>query len=422
MWDFYGRFCYSWDSGGSTAPLRLQNWLDPGNTGAITNDGYDPNLIVVPLDASLTAVDSPQGSYCGNMVTPVVTLRNAGTTTLTSATISYYLNSNTASTFNWNGSLTSGQTINITLSPLTAAAGNNTFYANVSSPNGLTDQNLANDSAISVFSVPFATPLTEGFETSVPPPAWTITTPTSGTTWTQSAPGSYGLSNNSAIVDEFSPATTTAGEVADLITPYVSMSNVTVPGYISFDVAYARYDATHSDTLQVFASKDCGATWSSIYYKGGSTLATAPDNTNLFTPTSSQWRRDSVSLANYVGQAAVEFDFRLISGYGNVTYIDNVDIWATAVATVVGPANDQASIRIFPNPFADVFTLQLELNETAQVDAGLYSVDGKLVKGVLTDMKLNAGSYQFSVNTNELSNGIYFLKMNQYVLKVEKVK
>lgn len=37
--DWYGRLSQSWTGGGSNA-TRLSNWLDPGNTGATTKDGY----------------------------------------------------------------------------------------------------------------------------------------------------------------------------------------------------------------------------------------------------------------------------------------------------------------------------------------------------------------------------------------------
>jgi len=40
--DFYGMFSVSWNGGGTSA-TRLKDWLDPTNTGALTNDG-DPHI------------------------------------------------------------------------------------------------------------------------------------------------------------------------------------------------------------------------------------------------------------------------------------------------------------------------------------------------------------------------------------------
>ncbi|MBN1339950.1 MAG: hypothetical protein JXA03_11540 [Bacteroidales bacterium] len=45
---FYGKVWYSWDQNGSTSATRLKDWLDPGNTGVIYLNGYDPNQVAPP--------------------------------------------------------------------------------------------------------------------------------------------------------------------------------------------------------------------------------------------------------------------------------------------------------------------------------------------------------------------------------------
>ena len=42
--DWYGRLSVSWDGDG-TAATRLSDWLDPGGTGALTTDLYDPSWV-----------------------------------------------------------------------------------------------------------------------------------------------------------------------------------------------------------------------------------------------------------------------------------------------------------------------------------------------------------------------------------------
>ncbi|HRS54655.1 MAG TPA: PKD domain-containing protein, partial [Bacteroidales bacterium] len=37
--DSYGKFSYSWDQNGTTSTMRLKDWLDPDNTGAVTLQG-----------------------------------------------------------------------------------------------------------------------------------------------------------------------------------------------------------------------------------------------------------------------------------------------------------------------------------------------------------------------------------------------
>ncbi|HWB64528.1 MAG TPA: T9SS type A sorting domain-containing protein [Chitinophagales bacterium] len=351
--DYYGRFCTSWDTG-STSATRLKEWLDPGNTGATTNDGYDPNAVSYTLDAGLSAITSPTGTTCNTIVSPVITIANHGTTTLTSATIYYHIDSGSDLVYNWSGSLTTNASANITLPTLTTTAGSHSFYVSVSAPNGGTDENTANDSINSSFTiiqpVPVNTPFTEGFEGSTfPPTGWTITTPTSGYTWerTTTANG-FGTSTASAKVDEYSSFTSTVGEMPDLISPYINLSNVSTPGYLKFDVANARFNNTHYDSLAVLVSTNCGLSWTRIYAKGGASLVTASNTTSAFVPTSSQWRRDSININAYIGQPDVLFDFQLISGWGNETYIDNINIVAAT------PQNLDAALNSLTSPGATV--------------------------------------------------------------------
>jgi hypothetical protein len=44
-----------------------------------------------------------------------------------------------------------------------------------------------------------------------------------------------------------------------------------------------------------------------IWKKGGTSLATASPTSGIFTPTASQWRSDSISLAGLNGKANVQF-------------------------------------------------------------------------------------------------------------------
>jgi PKD repeat protein len=100
-----------------------------------------------------------------------------------------------------------------------------------------------------------------------------------------------------------------------------------------FDVAYARYDVTYSDTLAVLVSTDCGVTYTQAYLKGGTTLATAPDySAAAFVPTAAQWRTDTVYLNSYAGQANVMVSFQNRGQYGQILYIDNVNISGVAAS------------------------------------------------------------------------------------------
>ena len=152
--DYYGKFSLSWDGNGSSAASqRLQNWLDPQNSGVTSLDGYDPNQPTLAYDASVTAVSEPSGTYCSSYINPSITIKNNGSNTLTSATINFDIDGGASSSYNWTGSLSTGSSATISLSPMNvSSAGNHTFNVSIASPNGQTDGNTNNDQGSSSFS------------------------------------------------------------------------------------------------------------------------------------------------------------------------------------------------------------------------------------------------------------------------------
>jgi lysyl endopeptidase len=148
--DNYGRFGVSWN--GSSASTRLVDWLDACNTGATTDDGYDPNAVSVPDDGATNSINNIPSILCGDQITPTITIKNSGTNNLTSLDVDYYLDANPATTVNWTGNLSSGQTDIINVPTITVGNGAHTFTATVSNPNGQTDGNPTNDTKVSNFT------------------------------------------------------------------------------------------------------------------------------------------------------------------------------------------------------------------------------------------------------------------------------
>ncbi|MDA0178192.1 MULTISPECIES: M43 family zinc metalloprotease [Mesoflavibacter] len=82
---------------------------------------------------------------CGTTITPEITLTNMGNNTITSATISYFLDTDTPSTYPWTGSLAMNQSEIITLPSIDLTSGNHIFNVELVNPNGSTDLNPSND-------------------------------------------------------------------------------------------------------------------------------------------------------------------------------------------------------------------------------------------------------------------------------------
>ena len=155
--DLYGKLSYDWTQNTNTTGQKLKAWLDPGNTGALTLAGtYAPCTPTIALDAGISAIVAPSGSSCATSITPVVTLKNFGSTTLTAVTITTTVDGGASVNYSWTGSLATNATANVTLPARTVTAGAHTFNATTASPNGGADANNTNNASSSSFTVTVA--------------------------------------------------------------------------------------------------------------------------------------------------------------------------------------------------------------------------------------------------------------------------
>lgn len=137
-----------------------QNTVMRGNLAGVRNALVNTNncapVSTNDYDAGVSSITTPNGTICETTFSPVVTLNNYGTTTLTSAQIQYYVDANTPTVYNWSGSLASNASVSVTLNPVTTTTGSHSFTARTvsTSLNGSnTDQDTGNDQTTSNFTV-----------------------------------------------------------------------------------------------------------------------------------------------------------------------------------------------------------------------------------------------------------------------------
>jgi hypothetical protein len=188
----------------------------------------------------------------------------------------------------------------------------------------------------------------------------------------------------------------------------------TPAGSMAFDVAYTTVlyqDTVYADTLAVYYSTDCGSTWNRIYYKGGITLATAPQYTsvnNCWSPTASEWRTENIGLSALAGKPSVMFAFESRSDWGEYIYIDNINISPTSTAGI-DEVNAAAGLFVYPNPASSSLTLSGTQN-TGKVFYTISDVSGREVK--TGDVDAGTGNFKQTVSISDLAHGIYILKVN----------
>src|SRR6185436_12936795 len=101
--------------------------------------------------------------------------------------------------------------------------------------------------------------------------------------------GGFGSNTGCLLMDNYSGAEDISRQVDYMILPRLDLTG-SLPTTFEFNVAYARFTMSTTDTLRVMVSTDCGATWNQVYFKYGDTLATAPVSNPVFVPLSGQWR------------------------------------------------------------------------------------------------------------------------------------
>ncbi len=295
-------------------------------------------------------------------------------------------------------------------------------------------------------------PFFEGFESNkFPPDDWQVDNRDAHPffytyTWDRSTTGAFGTANNgSALINLFNYSDYAARD--GLITPFVSLKDQIDPK-LSFAYAYRplryakpegalpAYDFTYTDTLIVWASKDCGNTWTQLFRKGGQELstvsgtpnATSDPGTQRTNPANAgQWKEVVLNFpASFVGAERVKVKFETICGFGNDLFIDEVSITATADtcagipncpdSCVVNPAlctsrtvstTTNHSLRFAPNPFSTSTAAYLTLSRPAALRLEVFDVAGKKV---WSHENAAAVSGEVEIDLAGRPAGIYFVR------------
>ena len=369
-------------------------------------------------DVGLNAFTAATPGLCNGTTTPMVTIKNEGSLAITSASVAYAINGGTPVSQNWTGSLSAGATAVVSFPQVTLPAGTNSLVATVSSPNGTGDVNGMNNMSAPLIAAvlnntPTPAPYSEGMEStsfnSIPAghvllyntatkPLVTVVSKAQVNGLPQEL-GGYGQSTKSLMVDFF---TMQSGAQASIITPKVS--GITANHKLYFNHAYASY-AGEADGLKVFVSSNCGATWTNVYDKSGTALATAANSTSRFFPQPTQWYPNTISLSQYAGQELI-VKFECNSAYGNNLWLDN--FWINTAA--LGEEEIQAAqAKLYPNPARDAVKVSLQVSEAGEALVEVINLNGQTV--IAQTASVEAGMQSIDLHVADLANGVYTVKI-----------
>ncbi|RYD52363.1 MAG: T9SS type A sorting domain-containing protein [Sphingobacteriales bacterium] len=360
-------------------------------------------------DASITALTSPTGITCNPSVTPVVALKNNGSSNLTATTILVQVGTTVAATYNWTGTLAPGATTAVTLPATPISNGMHNVKIYTTQPNGVTDGYPWNDT----FSTRLGANLTtayngyfsEGFEGQ--------TTPVLIWNTRNGKSGQAGVSHLTGYNSMHSLVRANLINNGD----YRNVSNVDMPAVnlsagtssvLSFRYAYKVNPGGQGiDSLEALISTDCGTTWTSLFYKGGGDLSGNDSTDMLYYPqTASEWKTQTIPLSAYSGNALIRF--RIYNGNSNNIYLDDL-----AIGTPTAVANQNASsvLHMYPNPTTNQVTLT-GLPERTRVT--LADITGK------TLMETEVAGTRTLLEVGHLTPGIYLVNTSLGTKKLVK--
>ncbi len=426
--------------------ISIAAWIQDNNTQEVWQSNYSSPIQIDGPDMGVTALVGSFTDYCAASVNPEVSVENAGTVPITSATFDVQINGNSVATENWTGNLAVGATANYTFTnAVTRMPGTNDMEIRISSVNGGVDINNANNAVFDNVSMRSATamayPNAIGFEGLAfgdlanntygsNPDGMTYGAISMGdVNGLTTSLGGFEQSNNSFFWYYYNAG---AGQQASFVTDATDIMDAETAS-LKFSHAYAQYQA-ENDRLEVLISTDCGGSWTNIFDAQGSSLSTTAPTTAQFWPTADQWDSTRINLDAYVGNE-VMFMFRGTSDFGNNLFVDDINI--AAAAPVVDPGPDttevtidgqtvyiidgdtfelwdgefvplgveetaEAAISVYPNPATDVVNIA-GVNGIANVK--IYDMRGRLVmnkaieSNVISVADLQTGIYQMSIES-----------------------
>lgn len=377
--------------------------------GNVVDLGVNPNTV------------GPTG-LCSYGVTPRVIVTNSGTNAVTSMNVSYKLNDNAPVVQAWTGTLNNGQSATVTFPAITVSPGASRIEYAVESPNGgAFDYNAMNEQLTSqtyytLSATAIDDEIVENMEstalTGTPPNAITVKDGidqlmvVNRTVFNVSQEvGGFGASTKS-LYTNFYDWTEVGGE-AHLIFEKINLTGRT-NNYLRFDRAHAQYQ-TSNDRLRVSVSTDCGTSWTTIYDKAGSTLATKAAQNARFIPTATQWATDSISLSAYDNLNNLNIRFSVISDYGNNLFIDNIRVNSATISSVDEPGLLAGKVQVYPNPASDLTRIELNLASSTPVDITVFDLSGKLIETIAQGTQLGAGTHMF--NWEPKTQGIFLVRI-----------
>jgi hypothetical protein len=179
---------------------------------------------------------------------------------------------------------------------------------------------------------------------------------------------------------------------------------------VYFRLAHKQRTGGSSDNLRIYASRNCGESWSLRYNKTGSSLATVSgtQGTAYVPSSSSDWELVEVDLSGYQNDEHVLIKFQGKSDEGNNVYIDDIQI--SGPLSVEEEQHD-FEFSIASNPTVGSTSVSLSVANTGYYSIDMMDVTGRVLSKI-HEGQLGFGNHSFPIEeAKTYSSGVYLIRV-----------
>jgi photosystem II stability/assembly factor-like uncharacterized protein len=382
--------------------------------------------ILLQKDIKLKNISNLDGVInCGDIISPMLTIKNEGVNTLTSFTIDYSFDSDSQKFFSWTGSLASLETEVISLPNETLLTGNHDINVTLNlSGDGFTDDNSLTTSFKVNNSIPEPIfindfeDVNQSFLQEFSVGKFNI--------WTIGSPAGALLNTTSSGSSVY--GTSLSGNYPDKTTSYLYsncydlsvIEDPIIKFYMGFDIE------NEWDYLTFEYSTDFGKNWDVLgdanapnWYNSSATSDSSGtsnlpgkqwtgvgETNNSRGVTNATLQEYSYDLATLTSKTSIIFRFKFFADDAENeegVIIDDFGIEGKVLS--INNLELQNNFLVYPNPSNDIFNLSWSLAGNA--DVNVYNYLGKLILS-----KDNVKENTLRLDLSNKSKGLYFIKIN----------
>lgn len=282
------------------------------------------------------AMVQPEPIFCSDSIQPTISFVNLGDSAVTSATIFYRIGNQPFASMPWSGFLNTddADTIQLPLLAMPVGVNNTTFSFKVMLDTSIAEiDTFDNQKTVAIYRRGLINgALLQDLEANNLNGTQLIAVnPDNSVGWAINFTNGRPVGNRSVYMNNFNYGDRGARD-------FLETPRIVAPATGVFQLRFALAHAVNNnsnDSLNIYASSDCGDSWVKIYGKGGADLATTAPQTTRFTPVSANhWRRETVDLSAYLGTGDLALRFENVNDNGNNIFLDDIQVLVSAMPPV----------------------------------------------------------------------------------------